>query len=192
MKLIVGLGNPGDKYKNNRHNTGFMALDYFANQNQLNTFKSASKYKAETLEHTLGREKAILVKPHSFMNLSGEVVKQIANYHKLHPRDVLVVYDELALNFGTIRTRSDGSSAGHNGVESIINHLGKGFKRVRIGVANKYASKTEAEKFVLADFGKDEAAQLTHVFDYVNHLIQEFITLGVLEDTTHNTLEKLI
>src|SRR5688572_8324665 len=102
MKIIVGLGNPGDKYAANRHNTGFMALDYFAAQNQLEDFNKAGKYKAETIEYTLGKEKALLIKPVAFMNLSGDIVQQATSYHKQSANDVLVIYDDLDLKFGII------------------------------------------------------------------------------------------
>ena len=189
MKLIIGLGNPAGKYKNNRHNAGFLALDYFISQNSWQPFTESSKFKAALSEHKEGNQKTILVKPLTYMNASGEAVQSFMNFYKVESKDILVLYDELALDFGTVRSRDEGSSAGHNGVESLIKVIGKGFTRVRIGIANEHSKKQDASDFVLGDFNKEEAAKLPLIFDHTNQLIHEFITVGKLEPTTHNCLE---
>lgn len=192
MKLIVGLGNPKEKYRKNRHNLGFRALDYFVEQNELEEFKLDDKFHSEISENSINGKKVILAKPRTFMNASGEAVSLISKYYKIKPTDILVVYDELALDFGLVRTREEGSSAGHNGVESIIKTIGKPFNRVRVGIANDHAKKAEASEFVLADFSKDEEDQLTKIFDYTNQLIHEYIYTEKLEAHTHNCLENLL
>ncbi len=192
MKLIVGLGNPKDKYTKNRHNLGFMALDYFVEQNELEAFKQDDKFHADVSECNINSTKVILAKPRTFMNASGESVRLLTKFYKIKAADVLVIYDELALDFGLVRTREEGSSAGHNGVESIIKILGKSFSRVRVGISNEHAKKTEASVFVLADFSKDEESQLPKILDYVNQLVHEFIYNDKLDEHTHNTLENLL
>lgn len=192
MKLIVGLGNPKEKYQKNRHNLGFMAIDYFVEQNELEAYKLDDKFHSEISENNINNSKVIFAKPRTFMNASGEAVSLISKYYKIKTADILVVYDELALDFGLVRTREEGSSAGHNGVESIIKTLGKSFNRVRVGIYNEYAKKTEASEFVLADFSKDEEVELPKIFDYTNQLIHEFIYTEKLEAHTHNCLENLL
>ena len=155
--LIVGLGNPGEEYANTRHNVGFLALDFLASEWGLNKFKSQKKFKALTTEGWLENKKIILAKPETFMNNSGGTVGALKNFYKTGSEKIIAVYDELDLPFGKIRVRADGSSAGHNGIKSIITKLGTDkFKRVRIGTRNEQAEKMEASDFVLAKFSKRE------------------------------------
>lgn len=161
LLLIVGLGNPGKKYAATRHNVGFWALDFLADKWGLNKFKSQKKLKALTTEGWLENKKIVLAKPETFMNNSGETVGALKNFYKTESEKIIAVYDELDLPFGKIRVRADGSSAGHNGIKSIIAQLGTDkFKRVRIGTRNQLADKTEAADFVLGKFSEEELIAL--------------------------------
>lgn len=155
MKLLVGLGNPGAQYETTRHNVGWMALDRLAAEHRL-TFKTDRRFRADVAEMTLPEtgEKVILAKPLTYMNLSGESVGALMRFYKMEPADVLVVYDEMALPLGQIRVRRGGSAAGHNGIKSLIAHLGtQDFPRVRIGVG---APTGNAIGHVLGTFRKEE------------------------------------
>ena len=133
MKLIVGLGNPEDKYKNTFHNLGFMCIDQTAKM--LNVEFNKTKCKALVAETKVGNEKVILAKPLTYMNLSGESIKEVMSYYKITPNDILVIYDDMDTNVGGIRLRLSGSAGGHNGMKSIIKLLGtENFKRIRVGV----------------------------------------------------------
>lgn len=134
MKLLVGLGNPGPLYVKTRHNIGFMALDLFAMENNVN-FKEEKKLKCLLGVTTIQGEKIYLCKPLTYMNLSGEAVSAVMNYYKINRQDLIVVVDDLDSNPGRLRLRADGSSGGHNGLKSIIAHLGtEEFKRIKIGI----------------------------------------------------------
>lgn len=133
-KLIVGLGNPGPQYAGTRHNAGFMVVSRLAKEWNV-TAKFESKLGAMVGEARLDGQKLVLAEPTTFMNLSGEAVARLLNWYKLTPADMVVVYDELAIPLGTIRVRPDGSAAGHNGIKSIIQHVGGPvWDRVRVGV----------------------------------------------------------
>ncbi|MCX6740618.1 MAG: aminoacyl-tRNA hydrolase [Candidatus Parcubacteria bacterium] len=152
-KLIVGLGNPGQEYKNNRHNIGFQALDAARVIPNLfgvvPTFKLEKKFKAEIAKGA----NFILAKPQTFMNNSGQAVKTIKTFFKIKLENIIVVHDDIDLALGKIRISQDASSGGNNGVESIIKELGsKGFIRIRVGVANSLREKMPADKFVLQNF----------------------------------------
>jgi len=157
MKIIFGLGNPGEKYKKTRHNLGFMILDRLAEKFSVN-FEKNSKFNAETAEVKNDSEKIVLVKPSTFMNNSGQAVQAIMSFFKVSPQDILVVHDEIDLTFGKIKIATDSGPAGHKGVSSIIESLGtKDFKRIRFGVQNE--NKTlPTEVFVLKNFSKEELA----------------------------------
>ena len=143
MKLIVGLGNPGKKYNKTRHNVGFRVID-------------------EIKKSLKNRDDIVLSKPDTFMNNSGIAVKKILKYSKINTRDLIVVHDDIDLPFGTIRTSKDSSSAGHKGVQSIIDELkSKDFTRVRIGIRPEY--EVDAIEFVLKNFNKDEEKKLKEI-----------------------------
>ena len=185
MKLVVGLGNPDKQYSGNRHNVGFMALDHFAAHHKLE-FKSDSKSISLIAEfrsasrRTDSELQAILVKPQTFMNNSGKAVQTIAKFYKLDTNDILVVYDDTDLPFGTIRTRKGGSSAGHKGVESVIATMGRDFYRLRIGVRNSDTERIGIHDFVLSDFNKSEQDPLKDLFTYAQEHIIHFISTGEL------------
>ena len=154
-KLIVGLGNPGEKYKKTRHNIGFMLLDKLVENLSLD-FKFNANFNAEIAENKENNEKIIFCKPQTFMNNSGQAVSQLASYYKIEAKDILVVHDEIDLPFGEIREAFNSGSAGHKGVQSIIDHLGtKEFKRLRFGIKNEQ-NQLSTDVFVLKDFSKEE------------------------------------
>jgi len=166
VKLIVGLGNPGDKYKNTRHNTGFMALDRVAADLEFPIFILEPKFNAEISEKSINGEKIILAKPQTFMNESGRAVKAIADYYKIATENITVIHDDLDIILGEYKIIRDRSSAGHKGVQSIIDTLGtKDFARIRIGIEpldsspagdSLGAKQILTKEFVLENFEKKE------------------------------------
>jgi PTH1 family peptidyl-tRNA hydrolase len=157
MKLWVGLGNPGGKYAGNRHNIGFMALDRVADDHGFGPWKS--KFQAEISEGRLGREKVLLLKPQTFMNLSGQSVGEAMRFYKLTPDDVMVFHDELDLAPGKLRVKTGGGHAGHNGLRSIHQHIGAEYHRVRLGIGHP-GHKDRVSQYVLNDFAKADQAWL--------------------------------
>lgn len=158
MKLIVGLGNPGKKYEKTRHNIGFMVLDALhlkLQAEKISKWELSKKFNAEIAGCTVHGEKILLAKPMTFMNKSGEAVGLIGNYYKIPPGDLIVVHDEKDIPLGDIRVQTDRGHAGHNGIRSIIEHIGtKDFTRVRVGIAAENEKKMEdTAKFVLGKFG---------------------------------------
>jgi len=154
MKCIVGLGNPGRKYKKTRHNIGFLVIDELLHRHQwkLNKSKFNGDY---ALEHYQS-EKVILLKPQTFMNLSGEAIRPLVDYYNIDIKDILVIYDDLDLPTGKIRLRQKGGHGGHNGIRSTIDHLGqKDFKRLRIGIGRPVDA-TSIVDYVLSKFNKQE------------------------------------
>ena len=151
MKLFVGLGNPGAKYAGNRHNIGFMALDQIARDHDFSPWKSA--FKGEVAEGRLGREKVLLLKPGTFMNLSGESVRAALDFYKLSVADIVVFHDELDLAPGRSRLKQGGGHAGHNGLRSIHAHVGEAYARVRLGIGHP-GHKDRVAAYVLHDFAK--------------------------------------
>lgn len=142
MKIIVGLGNPGDKYKETRHNAGFMFLDKLACHKDMSVvgecanFNLEKKFESEIAEISANGQRLILAKPQTFMNLSGQAVRKILDFYKAEIKDIVVVYDDKDLPLGNVRVRESGSSGGHRGVQSIIEHLGtEDFKKIRLGIA---------------------------------------------------------
>ncbi|ADO41886.1 aminoacyl-tRNA hydrolase [Ketogulonicigenium vulgare] len=151
MKLFVGLGNPGAKYAGNRHNIGFMAMDYIAGDHGFTPFRA--RFQGLIAEGRLGDEKVLLLKPETFMNLSGQSVGEAMRFHKLTPDDVVVFHDELDLAPGRIKAKTGGGHAGHNGLRSIHGHIGEAYHRVRMGVGHP-GHKDAVASYVLHDFAK--------------------------------------
>lgn len=174
MKLIIGLGNPEEKYKNTRHNVGFRVLSEYAKKKDIE-FSLKDKFRACLAELSVNGEKVILVKPTTYYNLVGEAARLIADFYKIAPEDILVVHDELALPFGTIRTRLGGSDAGNNGVKSITQHLGADTARLRIGVYNELRERMDDADFVLANWSKDESDGLSTLYDKTRDIVDDFI-----------------
>jgi PTH1 family peptidyl-tRNA hydrolase len=183
MKLIVFQGNPGLKYRKTRHNVGFVAGDFYAKAKKLRWQKSA-KFKAEIAE--LPELALILVKPLLFYNQTGVVVQNLASFYKISPaRDLLVVCDDINLDFGTIRVRQQGSDGGNNGLKSIIQALGSdNFTRIRLGTHNQEPVRANDTKFVLSNFNRVESRQLPDIFAKTADLIDDFAD-DKLEVKTH-------
>jgi len=153
VKLIVGLGNPGRQYAANRHNIGFMALDRLAADHGFTGWKA--RFQGQVAEGRLGEMRVVLLKPETFMNLSGQSVGEAMRYLKLEPADVTVLHDELDLAPGKMRLKTGGGHAGHNGLRSMIQHIGDGFHRVRLGIGHP-GHKDAVAGYVLHDFGKTD------------------------------------
>ena len=160
MKLFVGLGNPGQKYAGNRHNIGFMALDRISDDHGFTPWRS--KFQGQLSEGRLGTEKVLLLKPETFMNLSGQSVGEAMRFHKLTPDDVIVFHDELDLAPGKCRAKTGGGHAGHNGLRSIHAHIGADYHRVRMGIGHP-GHKDRVSGYVLADFAKADQDWLDDV-----------------------------
>lgn len=154
MKLFVGLGNPGGAYARNRHNVGFMAVDAIAAAHGFGPWRA--KFQGEVTEGRLGAEKVLLLKPGTFMNLSGDSVAAALRFYKLEPGDVTVFHDELDLPPGKLKVKTGGGHAGHNGLRSIDAHIGPAFNRVRIGIGHP-GDKRLVSPYVLGDFHKADA-----------------------------------
>lgn len=155
MYIIAGLGNPGKNYENTRHNVGFNVIDFLADELNINI--NNAKHKALTGSGYIDGEKVLLMKPVTYMNLSGEAIIDAVNFYKIDPTtNLIVIYDDISLDVGKLRIRAKGSAGGHNGIKSIISHLGSDtFKRIKVGVGNKPAGYDLAD-YVLGHFTKDE------------------------------------
>lgn len=160
MQIFVGLGNPGAKYAGNRHNIGFMALDRIAEDHGFGPWKA--KFQGQLTEGRLGSERVLLLKPETFMNLSGQSVGEAMRFYKLEPGDVTVFHDELDLAPGKVRVKIGGGHAGHNGLRSIHQHIGEAYQRVRLGIGHP-GHKDRVAGYVLSDFAKAEADMLDDV-----------------------------
>ena len=160
MQLFVGLGNPGAKYAHNRHNIGFMALDRIAGDHGFGPWKS--KFQGQIAEGRLGGDKVLLLKPETFMNRSGQSVGEAMRFYKLEPGDVTVFHDELDLAPGKVRVKQGGGHAGHNGLRSIHDHIGEGYRRVRLGIGHP-GRKELVSGYVLRDFPKADGDWLDDV-----------------------------
>ena len=157
MLVIAGLGNPGAKYSGNRYNVGFMAADAIARRHGFPVWPK--KFQAEIASGTIGGEKVLLIKPQTFMNLSGQSVGEALRFHKLSPADLVVLYDELDLAPGKLRIKTGGGAGGHNGIRSLDAHVGKDYRRVRIGIGHP-GDKALVHNHVLGDFAKADAVWL--------------------------------
>ena len=169
MRLFAGLGNPGLAYAMNRHNVGFMAVDYVANRHGFIPWKKKGQV---LISHgKIGTEKVILVKPQSFINLSGMPIANIVHFYKINPGDVFVMHDELDLAAGKVRVKTGGGHGGHNGLRDIDRHLGVNYWRVRIGIGRPTHAAIDVKAWVLADFGLDE--QSGWLFNLLNAIADE-------------------
>ncbi len=186
--LIVGLGNIGKQYDNTRHNIGFAAIDHFASTNDFPAWIEKKDLKAHYSSHTLGGTRVILIKPTTFMNLSGESVQATTSFYKVDPAAVVVLHDELDIPFGQIRTRVGGSAAGHNGIKSVTQHMGEEYGRVRIGIGPKEHDAQDSADFVLARFSKDQEAQMNNLLRESSAILSEYVYGGQLMAETRNFL----
>lgn len=181
MYMVVGLGNPGRKYVNTRHNIGYDVVDAFCAKNDIK-FKS-SKFQAMVGTGYVGTQKVIAVKPTTYMNLSGDAVAPIADYYDIPDENIIVISDDKTMELGKLRTRASGSAGGHNGLKSIILNLGSDeFPRVKIGIgAAKGDSHEEICNFVLGKFSKQEVEVLTQTAIRAVNAVEEIIKNGVRE-----------
>lgn len=169
--MIVGLGNPGSEYAKTRHNVGFMLIDKLAENLKVTVNKS--KYKALIGEAQIGQEKVLLVKPQTFMNLSGEAVGSLARWYKLNATEIVVVYDDMDLPLGKLRIRSAGGSGGHNGMKSIISALGtEDFPRMRIGIGK---NQFNSVNHVLGKFNAEEAEGIEVAIEQTLQAVQMWV-----------------
>jgi len=164
MMLFVGLGNPGPAHAKNRHNSGFMAIDAIAAAHAIGPFKK--KFKGLAAEGKIGRAKILLLKPETWMNLSGESVRAAAAFYKIPLANIVVFYDEIDLAPGKVKVRHGGGTAGHNGIESLVEHVGDTFRRVRIGIGHP-GHKDLVHRHVLSDFTRDERTWLQPLLDAI-------------------------
>ena len=185
MKLIVGLGNPGDKYVNTRHNIGFLAADFLASK-LFKSQKFESKFSslflrstfpcdAEQVSKEYDSKAVVLLKPQTFMNLSGQAVFLAIKFYKILVENIIVVHDDIDLPFAQIKLKQGGGSGGHNGLKSIDNLIGNNYHRIRIGVGRPENSRLDVADFVLSDFSKQESADLSSIFEKVKDHIIDFI-----------------
>ena len=186
--LVIGLGNPGKDYKGTRHNIGFEVLDEFARQNDFPGWTAKKDLKAEVAVQTLGENRVILCKPATFMNNSGEAAQAVQRFYRVYNQNTLAIYDELAVPFGSLRTRLGGSDAGHNGVKSLIQQIGDDFGRLRIGIGSDISQKADAADFVLGKFTQKEQEILPLIIREAAVITTEFIFGGNLPPETRTVL----
>ena len=186
--LIIGLGNPGKEYTGTRHNIGFEALDAFAQANDFEPWLLKKDLKALLTSRNLGGTRVILCKPTTFVNTSGEAAQAVQHFYRLYNQNTLAIYDELAVPFGSLRTRLGGSDAGHNGVKSLIQHIGDDFGRLRIGIGSSISEKADAAEFVLGKFDKEEQGMMSKILNESNVIITEFVFGTQLPHETRKVL----
>jgi PTH1 family peptidyl-tRNA hydrolase len=162
--IIAGLGNPGSKYANNRHNIGFMAVDEIAHRHSFSPWKN--KFRSLVAEGNLAGEKILLLKPQTMMNLSGDAVGDAMRFYKLDASQILVLYDELDLAAAKVRFKTGGGAGGHNGIRSIIAHCGEGFHRLRLGIGHP-GHKARVTNHVLGDFAKADNVWLEPLLEAI-------------------------
>lgn len=183
MKLIVGLGNFEPKYFFTRHNAGFMMVDFFVGANG-QSFKEEKKLKSAIAKFRFKSEDVVVIKPLTYMNLSGEAISAVMNFYKIDKKDVFVIYDDIAIDLGKVRFRNNGSDGGHNGIKSIIQHLGtKDFDRLKVGIGPQPNIPSEA--FVLQNFTKEELETIKEVLK--KPLIEDYLEKGIQQvQNTYN------
>ena len=167
MKLVVGLGNPGKEYENTRHNIGFMALDHYLSGED---FKTKDNY--SYIEKNINGEKVMFLKPLTYMNESGNAVRKVVDYYHIDLKDILIIYDDMDFEVGSYKLKLSGSSAGHNGIKSIISHLNtETFNRIRIGISKPDGDVID---YVLGKFSKEDLNKINEVFNVVDKVIDDF------------------
>lgn len=177
MIAIVGLGNPGKNYEKTVHNLGYMAIDHFAEENDMKFSKT--KYFGRVAEGMINGEKVILLKPETYMNLSGKSVEDMVHSLKLDASKVLVISDDIDLNFGVIRVRTKGSAGTHNGLRDIVSKIGENFPRLRIGAGRP--ENVDLATFVLGNFSKEKLEALEIVFEKTNKVLSYFTKNKTIE-----------
>ncbi len=176
--LIVGLGNPGKEYEKTRHNAGFMAVDKITEKFGAGSVKT--KNKAQIMDCRIGGKKVLLVKPQTYMNLSGEAVGPLARYYKVPPQNVFVIFDDISLNVGSVRLRKKGSAGGHNGIKSLISHLGtEDFPRLKIGVGAKPNPDADLKNHVLGGIPKEQLNDFEKALENSVLAVEEMLESGI-------------
>lgn len=188
--LLVGLGNPGKEYDLTRHNVGFACIDNFiATTEEMEHWIEKKDLKCLLSTGRVGDMRVIAMKPTTYMNLSGEAVQAVTHFYKISTERVTVIHDELDIDFGQIRMRVGGSSAGHNGIKSVTQHIGEDYGRIRIGVGPKRPGTIKSEDFVLQKFSTEEQSQLPNLTREVNAILSEYL-YGV--ELPHDTRSFLV
>lgn len=183
MYLVAGLGNPGSRYDMTRHNIGFEVIDYIAREYGVKVKKL--KFKGLYGEVNIGGEKAILLKPQTYMNLSGESIREFSAFYKIPTENIVIINDDIYLDAGRMRIRKSGSAGGHNGLKSIIYQLGSdSFPRIRIGVNSELREKADLADFVLSRFSKEEIPILEDVIIRAKNAVEEIVSGSI--DTAMN------
>lgn len=178
MLLLVGLGNPGLRYENNRHNVGYMAVDDIVQQYSFGNYRS--KFRGQVADGVIRGQRILVLKPETFMNESGRSVQKAMRFYKIAPRNVIVAHDELDLAFGKLRFRTGGGLAGHNGLLSIQNYIGEDFSRIRIGIGHP-GRKELVNSHVLSDFSSAERQHVRSILGGISE------SIGSLVDGNGNT-----
>lgn len=182
MKLLAGLGNPGEKYAQNRHNIGFLFCDFFAKKFALDNhenekteinFEQNKKFRAEIFEINSPKEKFILAKPQTYMNLSGESIKKVKDFYKIIPENIFVAHDDLDIPLGKFKIQHGNGPKIHNGITSTEQHVGENFWRIRIGVDNRGEFRIPGVEYVLQNFRPDEMPSVNEMFEKIILQMQE-------------------
>lgn len=177
MYLIVGLGNPGSKYDTTRHNIGFEVVERIAYDNGMKI--NIKKHKGLIGQGMIGKEKVLVVKPQTYMNLSGECISELLNFYKEDKKNLIVIYDDTSLDVGSLRIRTKGSAGGHNGIKSIIQHLGSNeFTRIKVGVGEKPPG-WDLANYVLGRFTTEELPEIVKIVEQASKATEKIITDGV-------------
>lgn len=173
-KLIIGLGNPGLEYRNTRHNVGFMFLDFFTKKKSITNFKTNKKLECDITEYKQNNNSIIFLKPSTYMNLSGNSISKVIKYYKVRIEDIIIIYDDVSLDIGTLKIKSKGSSGGHNGIKDIIAKLkSEEFKRIKIGINN--SNNKVIRDFVLKQFSMQDIEKLDYIFKRTESIVDAFI-----------------
>ena len=177
MYIIAGLGNPTREYEKSRHNVGFEVIDVLADM--LGTTVEEKKFKGCYGRGIIGGEKVLLLKPQTFMNLSGESIRAASDFYKVDPEHIIIIYDDISLDVGQLRIRKKGSAGGHNGIKNIIAHLGtQEFPRIKVGVGDK-PKKMDLADYVLSRFSKEDRAAMEDAFKEAAKAVEVMITEGM-------------
>ncbi len=185
--LIAGLGNIGKQYDGTRHNIGFKAVDALASYLNL-PWALKKDLKSFVATGTVGGVRVVIMKPTTFMNLSGEAVQAVAHFYKVAIGDIVVIHDELDIDFGKIRVGNGGSGAGHNGIKSVIEHIGENFGRVRIGIGSKKPAQMDSADFVLAKFADNQQEGVEDLAKEVVSIANDFAASGQLYAETRTVI----
>ena len=177
MFLVVGLGNPGAEYAETRHNIGFMAADEIHGRYNFSSFKS--KFDGLIAEGKIGDEKVYLLKPQTYMNLSGNSVVKAAMFYKILPQNIIVIHDDLDLKIGQLKAKCGGGAGGHNGLKSIDSHITPDYNRIRVGIGHPDKAKTEVADYVLGGFSKADAQIINQEMETVAEAVKILIEKGV-------------